>query len=173
MVADAQGNQTKLLKQYYRKDDADVEEITSTLPNGLTTHNVLRTKLREDGTKLIQEERLDQFGLKSLVKTKVGVKGEQVIEEFNVLLHSDVPQKVRSRHIPAEQPDNIGTYRTYSEKATQTPKPTTTVQFCSKCKRKLSILTQPQKQAPHIPQSDEEESSTPELQPRHLKQQYS
>jgi hypothetical protein len=59
---DSLGNQTKHIKQFYRKNNADVEEVISTLPNGQTLHNVTRTILHTDGSKLIEEERKDQFG---------------------------------------------------------------------------------------------------------------
>ena len=54
---DDSGKQTITTSQYYRLNNADVEEVLLILPSGLQTHNITRTVINQDGTKMIEEER--------------------------------------------------------------------------------------------------------------------
>jgi hypothetical protein len=42
--------------------------------------------MNTDGSKYVEEEKLDMFGQKSLVKTRVSTRGDHIIEEFKIVL---------------------------------------------------------------------------------------
>lgn len=73
---DDEGNQTRTTKQFYRKNNADVEEVAIYLSNGLKTHNIVSTVTNDDGSKVVEEERQDQFGQKIFLKKTINKRGE-------------------------------------------------------------------------------------------------
>ncbi|KAM3129708.1 hypothetical protein pb186bvf_018221 [Paramecium bursaria] len=116
IVVDASGSEqvqtidkdakVSIQKTSFVKDSVEYQEQVIQLPNGAKRQIQQKTYFDSNNEKIIEEERTDEFGQKTIIRKRVSVLGEEIVEEFQIQETDDQKLVKKIRTIERRAPRN-------------------------------------------------------------------
>ncbi|CAK65180.1 unnamed protein product (macronuclear) [Paramecium tetraurelia] len=78
-------NNMKIQTTNFTKNSVEYQQQTINLSNGAKRHIHQRSYFDENNEKIIEEDRVDEFGQRILIKKRINALGEEIIQEFEVM----------------------------------------------------------------------------------------